>query len=57
MQRNALRVWEKKTDFLSEIKKDPEITAHLSAEDIDRICSWQKRLKHMDIIFERLGIG
>ncbi len=57
VQRNALRVWEKKTDFLSEIKKDPEITAHLSAEDIDRICSWQKRLKHMDIIFERLGIG
>ncbi len=57
VQRNAMKSWEEEKHFVALIKADAEVTRYLSAEEIDQICSLQRRLKNIDLIFERLGIG
>ncbi|NOX36839.1 MAG: adenylosuccinate lyase [Calditrichaeota bacterium] len=57
VQRNAMQSWEEGGDFVALIKEDAELTQYLSPDEIDRICSLQRRLKNIDLIFERLGIG
>ena len=56
VQRNAMKVWEGAGDFPSVLKQDAEVLQYLSAEEIDRICNLQHRLRNIDRIFERLGL-
>jgi adenylosuccinate lyase len=56
VQRNAMRVWDEGQDFHALVKADPEITARLSAADIDRTFSLDHYLRNVDQIFQRLGI-
>ena len=56
VQRNAMKVWEEKTDFTETVKKDTEILKHLSSEEISALCGLEGKLKNIDYIFNRLGL-
>jgi len=54
VQRNAMRVWDENEDFQTLVKADREISAHLSASEIDRVFSLDTYLRNVDAIFERV---
>ncbi|MCA8879782.1 MAG: adenylosuccinate lyase [Rhodobacteraceae bacterium] len=54
VQRNAMKVWEKGADFLTELKADPEVTAALSPEEIEANFDLDYHTKHVDTIFARV---
>jgi adenylosuccinate lyase len=58
VQRNAMRVWESRGDrtgqFAANLKGDPDVSAKLSAADIDAMFDDFYHLKHVDAIFERV---
>ena len=54
VQRNALRMWDEGADFETLITKDPDITTHLTSTELKDIFNVQKRLQHVDAIFERV---
>src|SRR4026207_978998 len=56
VQRNAMRVWDEDREFHALVKADPDVTARLSAEEIDRTFSLDHYLRNVDQIFKRLGI-
>jgi adenylosuccinate lyase len=56
VQRNAMRVWDEDRDFHELVKADPDITARLTTEEIDRTFSLDHYLRNVDQIFNRLGI-
>jgi adenylosuccinate lyase len=54
VQRNALKVWEGKGDFLSLLKSDRQVTALISESDLDSCFDLAPHLKHVDTIFARV---
>jgi adenylosuccinate lyase len=42
--------------FVENVKREPEITAKLSPEEIDRLCSLDVHFKHVDATFKALGL-
>jgi adenylosuccinate lyase len=58
VQRNAMQVWQARGDrtgmFASLLKADPEVSAKLSAGEIDAMFDDFYHLKHVDAIFERV---
>ncbi len=54
VQRNSMRVWDENEDFQTLVKADKEITAQLSATEIDRVFSLDTYLRNVDAIFERV---
>ncbi|CFX39800.1 Adenylosuccinate lyase [Candidatus Filomicrobium marinum] len=54
VQRNAMKTWEEGRDFLSELKGDSEVSAHLSAAELDAMFDNAYHLKHVDTIFARV---
>ncbi|HHM02763.1 MAG TPA: adenylosuccinate lyase [Caldithrix abyssi] len=56
VQRNAMKVWEEKTDFTETVKKDSGILEHISPEEIENLCGLDAKLKNIDHIFNRLGL-
>jgi adenylosuccinate lyase len=59
VQRNAMRVWESDgaLSLLELLKADPEVTALLTAEQIEERFDLGYHLKHVDTIFERVFGG
>lgn len=53
VQRHAMQTWDQGGDYRERILADPEITAVLSKEEIDRAFSLDEALRHVDAIFER----
>jgi len=53
----AMRAWEEQRDFRAIVKESPEITGALSEAEIDDCFDPSWHLKHVDAIFERLGLG
>ena len=53
VQRHAMDTWDEGGDYRERILSDPEITAVLSKEEIDRVFSLEQALRHVDAIFER----
>ena len=53
VQRHAMDTWDHGGDYRDRILADPEITAVLSKEEIDRAFSLDEALRHVDAIFER----
>jgi adenylosuccinate lyase len=56
VQRHAANAWEKGTDFREELSSDPEVQALLPAEELEACFDLEHHLRHVDHIFERMGI-
>lgn len=56
VQRNALYAWQTKTDFEYLVSEDKDIARFLSKEEIDELFDYDYHLKHIDYIFERIGL-
>jgi adenylosuccinate lyase len=57
VQGSAMKAWEEKKDFLSLLEADRRITAHLSKEELNSLFDYGYYLKHVDEVFERLGLS
>jgi adenylosuccinate lyase len=56
VQRAAMKTWKGEGTFVENAKKEKEITDRLSAAEIDRLCSVDTHLKHVDETFQALGL-
>ena len=54
VQRNALKVWEHRTDFKEELLADADVTAALSPKEIEEKFDLGYHTKHVDTIFARV---
>ena len=54
VQRNAMKVWEEKVDFRTALKRDPDVSRVLGADEIDACFALEYHLKHVDTIFRRV---
>jgi adenylosuccinate lyase len=57
VQRAAMRTWQGDESFAENAKKEPEITALLSAAEIDALCSLEVHLRYVDETFDALGLS
>ena len=64
VQRNAMQIWEfaasgikPEVTFRSLLERDPEIQGRLSKEDFDTAFDSRAATKHVDRIFERVGLA
>jgi adenylosuccinate lyase len=57
VQDPAMKAWEEKKGFLSLLEADRRITAHLSKKELDFLFDYGYYLKHVDEVFERLGLS
>ncbi|PYJ17824.1 MAG: adenylosuccinate lyase [Verrucomicrobia bacterium] len=56
VQRAAMKTWKDEGTFAENVKREPEITARLSAAEIDRLCSLDVHFQHVDATFNALGL-
>src|SRR5213596_949375 len=56
VQRAAMKTWKGDGTFAENAKREPEITAKLSAAKIDRLCSLDIHFQHVDGTFKALGL-
>jgi adenylosuccinate lyase len=56
VQRNAMKSWTEKIDFLSLLKSDAEISSYISESELVSIFDYNQFLQHIDSIFSRLGL-
>ncbi len=56
VQRAAMKAWKGEGSFAENAKQEPEITAKVSAAEIDRLCSLDIHFKHVDATFKALGL-
>lgn len=56
VQRNAMRAWEEEADFKGLLLQDEEVLQHLSREEVEACFDVGKSLRHVDAIYERLGL-
>ena len=56
VQRNAMKAGEQKKSLLSLLEKDKQVTAHLSPKELKSLFDYRYYLKHVDDIFQRLGL-
>jgi adenylosuccinate lyase len=57
VQPKAMEAWEKQVPFRSLIEADERITSRLTKEQIDDCFDYRYHLKHVDTIFQRLGLS
>ncbi len=56
VQRNAMKVWKEKENFANLLKADPDLTEVLTENEIEDLCSIDKRLSKVDYIFNKVGL-
>lgn len=56
VQRNAMKAWEHEEPFQALLMKDPEVSQHLSTDEIAACFDLKPYLEHVDTIFGRLGL-
>jgi adenylosuccinate lyase len=54
VQRNAMPVWRGEGDFLTLLKADKDVSAKLSASELEELFDLGYHLKHVDTIFRRV---
>ena len=54
VQRNSMRVWDEGADFQTLIMQDPDIRKHMSEEEVRQTFDLENKLRHVDVIFERV---
>ena len=53
-QRNAMKVWDEGGEYQELIKRDADVTSHLSEEEIDRVFDLKHYLRNVDKVFGRV---
>lgn len=56
VQKHAMHSWKEKTDFKAAVTADAEIVAALGKDGVEACFDLQKNLRHVDTIFERVGL-
>ena len=56
VQRAAMKTWKGAESFAQNAKQEPEITARLTAAEIDALCSLDVHLRHVDETFHAVGL-
>ncbi len=56
IQRNAMRCWKEKISFEQLVSDDEEVIKYISADDIQEVFSYDRYLKNVDYIYQRIGI-
>lgn len=56
VQDNAMKAWQEKRSFLSLLEADIEIISFLSKFELESLFDYNYYLKHVDNVFERLGL-
>lgn len=56
VQRNAMKAWKLKTNFLNLLKADAEVTTHLPESELEPLFNYDYFTKHVDTVFRRLGL-
>ncbi|MBL0176945.1 MAG: adenylosuccinate lyase [Ignavibacteria bacterium] len=56
VQDAAMRVWREKVELRDLLEADPQVSALLNREEMDGCFNVLRGLKHVDTIFERLGL-
>jgi adenylosuccinate lyase len=54
VQRHAMDAWTNDKRFRELVEADPEITNLLSKEKLDEVFHYQRQLRNVDAIFERV---
>ena len=54
VQRNAMKVWEQKKDFLTELKADKQVKKSLSSKELEALFDLKYHTKNIDQIFKRV---
>jgi adenylosuccinate lyase len=54
VQRNAMNAWEGKEGLKNLLLNDPDVSIHLSSQEIDRCFDLKHHLRYVDYIFERV---
>jgi len=54
VQRNAMKVWQEGADFLTELKNDSDVTARISASELEDLFDIGYHTKNVDVIFQRV---
>ncbi|WP_458414940.1 adenylosuccinate lyase [Schinkia sp. CFF1] len=57
VQPKTMESWEKQVPFKSLVEADEKITSRLNQAEIDDCFDYNYHLKHVDMIFERLGLN
>ncbi len=57
VQRNAMKAWKERVSFLDLLQADPDVSKHLSRAELEGIFDYGYFVRHVDAIFERLGLG
>jgi len=57
VQRNAMKAWQDRVSFLDLLQADHDVGKHLSKSELEGIFDYGYFLRHVDTIFERLGLG
>ena len=56
VQSNAMRAWDGRTSYLDLLADDPQVTAHLSRDELASLFDHRYYLKHVDDSFRRIGL-
>jgi adenylosuccinate lyase len=56
VQRNAMKTWKGNRGFLALLKADTDVTSVLSNKELEAFFDYQYYLRHVDEIFQRLGL-
>jgi adenylosuccinate lyase len=56
VQRNAMRVWREGRNFQELLTEDPEVTAHLSSEELKSCFDPSRYLRNVEAVYLRLGL-
>jgi adenylosuccinate lyase len=56
VQKNAMKAWKGNRSFLTLIKADAEVIAIVPLEELETLIDYQYYLRHVDDIFQRLGL-
>jgi adenylosuccinate lyase len=56
VQRAAMKTWKGEGTFFDNVKREPEIAAKLSPQEIERLCSLDIHFEHVDETFKALGL-
>jgi adenylosuccinate lyase len=54
VQRNAMRVWRDGGDFLAMLKRDPDVSKALGADELEALFDLAYHTRHVDTVFARV---